>query len=77
MNIQHGDFRWANIVSASRSSSGLRGHRCPKHGVRHKWRIIDFELSKVTVGPPWRLQLGYERMTRKLLHDLAMGVEMS
>ena len=72
-HILHGDIRWANIVSAPRSSSGLHGLRCPKHGVRHKWRVIDFERSKVTKTPPWRLQMGYERMTRQLLVELARG----
>ena len=72
-NIQHGDFRWANIVSAPRSTSGFRGRRCPKHGVRHKWRVIDFELSNLTKGPQWRLQMGYERMTLNLLEDIARG----
>ena len=71
--ISHGDFRWPNIVSAPRSSEGLRGIRCPRHGVRHKWRVIDFERSKVTKTPPWRLQMGYERMTRQLLVELARG----
>ena len=72
-NVQHGDIRWANIISAPRPTSGFRGRHCPKHGVRHKWRVIDFERSKVTKTPPWRLQMGYERMTRQLLVELARG----
>ena len=75
--IQHGDFRWANIVNAPKSSSGFRGHRCPKHGVRHKWRFVDFERSKKTTSPAWRLMMGYERMTEQMLRHLARGDRMS
>ena len=75
--ISHGDFRWANIVNAPKSSSGLRGRRCPKHGVRHKWRFVDFELSTKTTSPAWRLMMGYERMTEQMFRHLARGDRMS
>ena len=69
--ISHGDFRWANIVNAPKSSSGLRGRRCPKHGVRHKWRFVDFELSKKTGSPAWRLMMEYEHTTDEMFRHLA------
>ena len=68
--IQHGDFRWANIVLAPKSSSSLRGRRCSKHGVRHKWRIVGFGLSNKTSSPAWHLLAGYELMTKQMLKHL-------
>ena len=64
MSIQHGDFRWPNIVSAPEAPPGVPGRRCPKHGVRHKWRIIDFELSRKIGSPLWRIRSGYKLMAK-------------
>ena len=71
--ILHGDIRWANIVSAPKSPSGWQGHLCPKHGVRHQWRIIDFDLSGQTKRPVPNLLAGYQLVLDQLLIQLARG----
>ena len=74
--ILHGDIRWANIVSAPKSPSGWQGHLCPKHGVRHQWRIIDFDLSGQTQRPISLLLAGYELELDQMLIELARGERM-
>ena len=69
--ILHGDIRWANIVSAPKSPPGWQGHLCPKHGVRHQWRIIDFDLSGQTKRPVPNLLAGYQLVLDQLLIQLA------
>ena len=71
--VEHGDFQWPNIVSAPEAPPGVPGRRCPKHGVRHKWRIIDFELSRKIGSPLWRIRSGYKLMAKELLRGLARG----
>ena len=71
--ILHGDIRWANIVSAPKSPPGWQGHLCPKHGVRHQWRIIDFDLSGQTKRPVPNLLAGYQLVLDQLLIQLARG----
>ena len=73
MSIQHGDFRWPNIVSAPEAPPGMVGSRCPRHGVRHKWRIVDFELSRKAKVPSRMMKVGYQRMVKDLFQALARG----
>ena len=75
-HILHGDIRWANIVSAPKSPPGWQGHLCPKHGVRHQWRIIDFDLSGQTKRPISLLLAGYELELDQMLIELARGERM-
>ena len=72
-HILHGDIRWANIVSAPKSPPGWQGHLCPKHGVRHQWRIIDFDLSGQTKRPLPNILAGYRIVITQLLTELARG----
>ena len=72
-HIFHGDVRWRNIVSAPKSPPGWQGHLCPKHGVRHQWRIIDFDLSGQTKRPVPNLLAGYQLVLDQLLIQLARG----
>lgn len=74
LGIWHGDIRYANIVSAPKSLPGLRGHRCPEHGLhRHKWRIIDFELSRKPSWPAEHSDAQYQDAVRDLLRSAERG----
>ena len=60
-------------MSAPETSSSFKGRRCPKHGVRHKWRLIDFEMGMKTTTPRDLCEDRYSSMIETLLMQLAVG----
>ena len=60
-------------MSAADPPPGTKARRCPKHGVRHKWRIIDFELSLRTPIPPRECNKHYHDILETFLMHLSLG----
>ena len=60
-------------MSVPETSSSFKGHRCPKHGVRHKWRLVDFELAVKTSTPREVCEERYGSMIKTLLMQLGVG----
>ncbi|KAF8516602.1 hypothetical protein JB92DRAFT_2235402 [Gautieria morchelliformis] len=41
--IEHMDIRWRNILAAPAAQQSTV---CPDHGHMHRWRVVDFDLSR-------------------------------
>ncbi|KAF8516622.1 hypothetical protein JB92DRAFT_2909656, partial [Gautieria morchelliformis] len=42
-SIEHMDIRWRNLLAAPAVQQSAV---CPDHGHMHRWRVVDFDLSR-------------------------------